>query len=85
MAHAWWHTCFTIGEEAGKIPIKLKAGKRGAGTAAFELPHGLTQEQEAALKKAADQKCMELIELFRSSQESIVFHPVPDPPQDPPQ
>lgn len=79
MAHAWWHTCFTIGNEVGKIPLKLKAGSRGAGTAGFELPHGLTVEQEAEIKKAADQKVLELVELFRGSQESITFHPVPDP------
>lgn len=79
MAHAWWHTCFTIGSEVGKIPLKLKAGNRGAGTAGFALPHGLTEEQELAIMKTADQKVMELIELFRGSQESIIFHPVPDP------
>ena len=79
MAHVWWHTCVTVGEDAGKIPIKLNAGSRGAGTAAFQLPHGLTKDQESALKKAADIKWMELIELFRESQESIKFHPVPDP------
>lgn len=79
MAHAWWHTCFTVGDEVGKVPIKLKAGSRGAGTAAFQLPHGLTQEQEAELMKAADQKALELINLFRGGQESITFHPVPDP------
>jgi hypothetical protein len=80
MPHVFWHTCLTVGESAGEIPINLKAGKRGAGTAAFAMPHGLTKEQEAALKKAADAKFMELVNLFRESQESIVFHPVPDPP-----
>ena len=80
MSHVWWHTCVTVGESAGEIPIALKAGKRGAGTAAFALPHGLTKDQEAELKKAADQKWLELVNLFRESQESIVFHPVPDPP-----
>lgn len=80
MAHAWWHNCYTIGDEAGKIPLELKAGSRGAGTNAFQLPHGLTKEQQDELKKAADQKAMELIELFRGPQESITFHPVPDPP-----
>lgn len=81
MAHAWWHTCSRVGEDAGEIPIKLKAGKRGAGTAAFALPHGLTKGEEDEIKKAADQKWMELIALFRGSQESITFYPVPDPPE----
>jgi hypothetical protein len=80
MAHVWWHNCLTVGDSAGEIPLKLKAGKRGAGTNAFALPHGLTKEQEAALKKAADAKYLELVNLFRQPQESIVFHPVPDPP-----
>lgn len=80
MSHVWWHNCFTIGDSAGEIPVNLKAGKRGAGTNAFALPDGLTKEQQVALMRAADQKAMELINLFRSPQESIVFHPVPDPP-----
>ena len=80
MSHVWWHTCVTVGESAGEIPISLKAGKRGAGTAAFALPHGLTKEQEAAIKKEADDLWLQLVNLFRDSQESILFHPVPDPP-----
>lgn len=79
MAHVWWHNCFTIGTEVGKIPMKLKAGSGGAGTNAFPLPHGLTPEQEAELMKSADQKMLELINLFRGGQDSITFHPVPDP------
>ena len=59
--------------------MKLKAGSGGAGTNAFPLPHGLTTEQQESLKKAADEKMLELINLFRGGQDSITFHPVPDP------
>lgn len=79
MAHAWWHTCFTVGQEVGKIPLKLTAGDKGAGTAGFPLPHDLTEQQEAELMKLADQKVLELINLFRGGQDSITYHPVPDP------
>lgn len=66
MAHVWWHNCLTVGDSVGEVPLNLKAGSRGAGTNAFKLPHGLTKEQELAIKKAADQKYFELVELFRS-------------------
>lgn len=77
MAHAWWHSCLTIGDETGtKVPLKLKEGKRGNAAALFRFPHGWTEEQCKAASAEADKKFMELVAIFRQSQESIVFNPM---------
>jgi hypothetical protein len=86
MAHAWWHTCLTAGDETGtKVPLKLKEGKRGNLAALFRFPHGWTEEQCNAAAAQADQKVLELVAIFRQSQENIVFNPMQGQPSEIPE
>lgn len=81
MAHVPWHFCITIGDETGeKVPLKLKEGKRGNTCGLVRLPHSWTDEEAKAKVALADQKVMELIEIFRQPQESIVFNPMQGTP-----
>lgn len=88
MAHAWWHTCLTAGDDTGvKVPLKLREGKRGNVAALIRFPHSWTEEQCKAAAELADQKVMELLAIFRQPQESIVFNPMqgaPSPIEEPP-
>lgn len=81
MAHQWWHNCLTVGDTTGeKIPLKLKEGKRGNAAALFRFPHDWSEEKRAEVSAQADKKFMELIDLFRQSQESIVYNPIQGEP-----
>ena len=81
MAHAWWHTCLTAGDDTGsKVPLKLREGKRGNLAALFRFPHSWTEEQCKEAGALADQKVMELLAIFRQPQESIVFNPMQGTP-----
>lgn len=81
MAHEWWHTCLTAGDDTGtKVPLKLREGKRGNVAALFRFPHDWTEEQRKSAAALADQKAMELVAIFRQSQESIVFNPMQGTP-----
>jgi hypothetical protein len=81
MAHVWWHNCLTVGDDTGtKVPLKLREGKRGNAAALFRFPHGWTEEQRKEASALADQKFMELVSIFRQSQESITFNPMQGTP-----
>jgi hypothetical protein len=83
MAHAWWHTCLTAGEDTGaKVPLKLREGKRGNLAALFRFPHHWDEAKQKEVAALADQKVMELLALFRQPQESIVFNPMQGAPSD---
>lgn len=81
MAHAWWHTCLTAGDDTGeKIPLKLREGKRGNLAALFRFPHDWDEAKQKEVAALADQKVMELLALFRQPQENIVYNPIQGAP-----
>lgn len=81
MSHEYWHWCLTVGDETGeKVSLRLKEGKRGNSCGLFRFPHGWTEEKRQEVTAEADKKVMELTELFRQPQESIVFNPMQGEP-----
>lgn len=81
MSHAYWHWCLTIGDETGeKVSLRLKEGKRGNSCGLFRFPHGWTEEQKIEARALGEKKVMELTEIFRQPQESIVFNPMQGEP-----
>lgn len=81
MAHVWWHHCLTVGEPTGeKIPLKLKEGVRGNVSALLRFPHHWTEEQCKEASKKLDSLAMQMVEVVRQSQESIVFNPMQGTP-----
>lgn len=81
MAHAWWHTCITVGDPTGGAPkLKVPEGKRGNHMALFRIPHTWTEEEAKAKLARADEISLELVNLFRQPQESIVFNPIQGAP-----
>lgn len=81
MAHVWWHNCLTIGDETGeKVPLKLKEGKRGNVAALLRFPHDWTEEQCHEASKKLDALAMQMVEVVRQPQESIVFNPMQGTP-----
>ena len=81
MAHAWWHGCLTVGDPTGtKIPLKLKEGARGNVAALLRFPHHWTEEQRAEASKKLDALAMQMVEVVRQPQESIVFNPIQGEP-----
>jgi hypothetical protein len=81
MAHVWWHNCLTVGDDTGKkVPLKLREGKRGNASALFRFPHDWDEAKCKEVSAKADALFMELVGLFRQSQESIVFNPMQGTP-----
>jgi hypothetical protein len=81
VSHEYWHWCLTVGDDTGeKVPLKLKEGKRGNSCGLFRFPHGWTEEQKKAATDLANSKVMELADIFRQPQESLVFNPIQGQP-----
>lgn len=81
MPHVFWHTCLTVGNETGvKVPLKLKEGTRGNVAALLRFPHSWTEDQCHEAAKKLDALAMQMVEVVRQSQESIVYNPMQGEP-----
>jgi hypothetical protein len=81
MSHIWWHNCLTVGDDTGaKVPLRLREGKRGNIAALLRFPHNWTEEQRAEAGKKLDALAMQMVEVVRQPQESIVFNPIQGAP-----
>ncbi len=81
MAHVWWHTCLTVGDDTGsRIPLKLREGTRGNVAALLRFPHDWTDAQCADASKKLDALAMQMVEVVRQPQESIVYNPMQGEP-----
>jgi hypothetical protein len=71
----------TVGEPTGeKVPLKLKEGTRGNVAVLLRFPHHWTEEQRAEASKKLDALAMQMVEIVRQPQESIVFNPIQGEP-----
>jgi hypothetical protein len=81
MAHAWWHNCLTIGKDTGaKVPLKLTEGSRGNLAVLLRFPHDWTETQCVEASKKLDALALQMVEVVRQPQESIVFNPMQGTP-----
>lgn len=81
MAHVWWHNCLTVGDPTGeKVPLKLTEGKRGNVAALLRFPHDWTEDQCREASKKLDALALQMVEVVRQPQESIVFNPMQGEP-----
>ena len=81
MPHVWWHVCMTIGDPTGaQIPVKVPEGQRGNLMGLIRYDHSLTDAEIAAKRQKLDALAMEIAEVLRMPQESIVFHAIQGQP-----
>jgi len=77
----------TAGDDTGQtIPMKLREGTRGNVAALLRFPHGWSPAECAEASKKLDSLAMQMVDVVRQPQESIVFNPmqgtpteIPDP------
>lgn len=81
MPHVWWHVCATVGAPTGaEIPLKVPEGQRGNFMALLRFDHSVPDDQIPGKRKVLDALMMQMLEVVRQPNESIVFNPMQGQP-----
>lgn len=80
MSHVFWHNCITVGDEVGKVPLKLKEGSRGNVAALLRFPHDWNESQCKEASAKLDALAMAMVDVVRQPQESIMFNQIQGEP-----